>query len=525
MPALLVLSILLTTHANFGQDQEIQRSLKLWKEFGRPNAIDEYLWDNNPSYRREHFEESRELSVALSQTEKGDFKRIVEIAKGLLKSVRTWDMHDEEWLGSPKRENLEGRTAMLIYKHLVNDFLDKKPALPILDSLKKLQKKKLIDKRWKYGRTLAIFVSELGETVKSSGKPPGTLEYAIDKLSDISDADSHWGESGWEPKEFKAIEAFGLDAIPTLVNMLGTKKLSHTFEHAIMNRRAQITHVDTFIHRLIFRITDDEMASGSIEKDVVLGWLDAKRKGKIKDWIISRLFVESKNHHPYGNPWAFESLAKKYPYLLKWAYGEMIHRKIEPAAAIRGLEESPLSREDKLEILDRFLALDYDHVGSALSVAHDMDMARFDKTILRYISEIPSSFNGKSTWAVRSALGTDNRQVWDLVKSKIDHADPLMKMQLLSCLGYGDNYNDVRASRAIQMLALYFDNKEVVSPKTKVYKDQLKVELEPGLTVGQVALETASTKGRSLTMPEIPRKDKAGWQKIREQIESQYRIK
>ncbi len=523
---LVAMTLLLLAHPKAAENQDIQKSLRLWKEFGRPNAVDQNFWNGNPSYRTEHFEESRELSVALGQAEKGDLKPIEKVVISLAKKVHTWDMLDEEWLGSAKKFNLEGRTAMLIYKHLVNDYLDFKPVQPVLDSLKKLQKKNLIGKRWKFARSIDDFVIELTETAKPTDHPPGSIEAAVDNLTQINDPDFFlWRQNGrkTEPQQYAPIRAKGLDAIPALANALGTRRLTRSFEPFVMNRRSQISPVSDFVRDLIKIIADDELASGSIDKKFVLDWYDAKQKGKIKDWIVSRLFVEPKNYHPYASPWAFESLAKKYPYLLKWAYGEMIRRQIEPSAAMRGLEESALSKDEKLEILDRFLALDYDHVGYALSIAHDMDMARFDKTILRYISELPSSFDGKPTWVACCALGTDNQQVWDLVKSKIDQADPLMKMQLLTCFRNGDNYHDVRASRAIQMLTLYFDNKEVVLPKTKIVKTNLEVDLEPGLTVGQVAVEVASSKGMSLSKPDIPRKDKAGWQKIREQIESQYR--
>ena len=510
-----------------GANYDLTRAVALWKEFGRFTAVDEYFWNSNPSYRIEHFEENRQLSAALVLAGKGDVNSLKGLAKNFSKNSRTWDMHDEEWLGSPKQKNLEGRTAMLIYKHLVNQYLDREPPNQILKQLRLLQKKKLIDKQWKDGRNLDDFVRELAETVKSSGKPPGTIEYAIDSLVDISDGDSrgNWQQSGWEPKEYKAIEAFGLDAIPALLLMLGSKKLSHSFEYAIMNRRAQITHVDSLVRDLIFRMTDGELASGSVEKQIVLGWLAAKRKGQVKEWIVSRLFVEPTDYHPYGDPWAFESLGKKYPYLLKWAYEEMIRRRIEPSAAIVGLKESNLSREAKLEILDKFLALDEDHVGSALSTARELDQARYDRTIARYIGAIPIKFDKTAKSSIRYALGTDNPEIWKLVKEKIDQGDTLMKMHLISHLGYGDSFGDKEIGRVMRLLIGYFDSKETVPPGVdiKLFDKLSDTHMQPGLTVGQVALETASTKGGGLTMPNISRTDRKGWEAIRKRIEEGYR--
>lgn len=512
-----------------GSKADISRALALWNEFGRPLAVDERFWDANPDYRFTHFEESRVLSVALASAEKGNLKQLEDFGESLTKGERTWDMNDEEWLGAPQEQNIEGRTAMLIYKHGVNQFLDGRPTIEVLDQLKALLKKKLIGKRWKFSRNLDDFVAELSETVKTSGKPPGTLEYAIDRLSEMTDADNrnNWQPpTPWHPKEYKAIEAFGLDAIPALVEMLGTKKLARSFEIGRMNKRSQVTHVDMIVRDLIFRMADGELASSSADKEVVLGWLDAKRKGKVKDWIVSRLFVKPKNYHAYGNPSAFISLGKKYPYLIKWSLEESIRRKIELGFVVYALEESNLGLESKFEILDRMLTLDYAQGYPALEAARKLDQSRYDRAVFRYIDLIPSKFSKKEYSEVRYALGTRNPEVWKLVRAKIDHGDTLMRMTLLSKFGYGDGWGNKQADLAILLLSEYFDSTEVVPHGTdmKAFMEADSVPWEPGLTVGQVALETASTKMGNHVKLDIPRKDKAGWQKVRKEIEDKYKL-
>ena len=107
----------------------------------------------------------------------------------------------------------------------------------------------------------------------------------------------------------------------------------------------------SYIRRIIVEIADHDLGEGGwLTKQLVLEWLDAKRKNRVEEWLMSIVVVKNSANENYGNPSAFEAIVAKYPKLLKGAFQALANAKADPYSALQCLEKSKISDSEKVEL-------------------------------------------------------------------------------------------------------------------------------------------------------------------------------
>ena len=516
---------------------EFDKALAIWREFGKPVEKIRYRVTDDLSYPNLHFHEGETLSEALPLADAGKYSQaeaVVEKARSV--NGQRFEDCGDDWLGSRIDNSYESRTAMLVYKHLVNEYLDLKPADEVLKQLVSLQKCGLIkaSRRSVSGdsRGIETFIEELKLTMSPTGSAQNSSQAAVDELVNLKRASRDpYGvtPSPEDPPQYKKILDFGLDAIEPLLNDLGSKKLTRTFLIGMMMGRSQVLTVDNFAEDLILRIANGDLGDsedGRLDKKMVQEWLAAKRSDKVEDWLLANLYFQDKEIGNYCNYRTFNALAVAHPHLLGKAFRIIQAAKADPHLALVALEKAKLSEKEKNEIRSGAVNADYNEAESALWHIHAHDMKKFDEALLGFLAKVQKLFDPKYADVSRFAIGTDNPKVWKLLKEKVDQADTPMKMCLLTMMGGADEglkpyvFND----KSAKFLMAYFDVKDKVSPSIKypVFPRFAFRETGEPRSVGQVALEAAAWAANVLH-DNVPKIDEAGWKKIRNQIEAKYK--
>ena len=329
---------------NQGFKDDARRSVKLWREYGRPRAktFNEIIQD--PPYYNDHFLENLRLSDALALAEKGKFieaKAKFREAQKTNESVLIYT----RWLGKPAKATMESFTAMLIYTHISNQYIGQAPVEKTIRLLKNLQKTNLIkpfreDRRYS---SIYKFIAELRVCAVKTGKE-GSVDDAIDGVKNIS---LRRPSELMEAPQSQKVLAFGLSAIEPLVDALESTRLTRTMIF-VDEGPPQLIEEHWYVRDLIVEIADHDLGEGNwLTKQLVLEWLDAKRKNRVEEWLMSIVVVKNSANENYGNPSAFEAIVAKYPKLLKKAFQMLADAKADPYSALQCLEKAKISESEK----------------------------------------------------------------------------------------------------------------------------------------------------------------------------------
>ncbi len=343
---------------------DVEAALALWREYGKPveTKRKEFVGTTRSgvNFGGGHFTESEILSEALPLADGGKFDEAIKV-------LQSGDPdYFDRWLGAPVDKTIASRTAMHIYTHLVNDFLDLTPAEQILNQLEKLNKLKLIgESKFRSSRGIDDFISQLRQTVQFTPARPNSVQAAVNDLVFIRiklgviGAPRNLDDVKVLPVECERILSFGIDAVEPLMFRIESEKLTRSFFIGFNNSPSCVVGVDYFARYLILKIAKGDLGSDhpwDLTGPLIQEWLAAKRKGKVEEWLMGNLILPRQNGGYYCNYRSFEAVSVNYPHLLKKAVKVAREADIDSVWIMQAMERAKLSSQEKKALIEGKIA-------------------------------------------------------------------------------------------------------------------------------------------------------------------------